>query len=86
MSLQVWLPLNGSTITENISNKTITATASSLPTGTAGTGKIGVYGYDFSTKGIRISNLKTFTTMSFALWIKLTDNTKNCHILDFRNP
>lgn len=83
MSLQVWLPLNGS-LDEKINNKNISAAAGlSLPTSGA-TGKLGP-GYTFSNNGIQISSLKTYKTMSFALWLKLTSHNL-CHIIDYRHP
>lgn len=82
MSLQVWLPLNGS-LGEKISGKTISAAAGGLPTSGA-TGKLGP-GYTFSNSGIRVSSLKTYKTMSFALWLKLTSHNL-CHIIDYRHP
>jgi hypothetical protein len=82
MSLQVWLPLNGS-LDEKISGKTVSAAADGLPTSGA-VGKLGS-GYTFSNNGIRISSLKTYKTMSFALWLKLTSHNP-CHIIDYRHP
>lgn len=82
MSLQVWLPLNGS-LDEKINNKNISAAAGlSLPTAGA-IGKLGL-GYTFSNSGIKIENIQATSQMSFAMWVKLSSNTF-CHLLDFRS-
>jgi hypothetical protein len=55
MSLQIWLPLNGS-LDEKISGKTVVAAAGrSLPSSGAD-GKLGS-GYTFSSSGIKIDNV-----------------------------
>ncbi len=81
MSLQIWLPLNGS-LDEKISGKIVSAaTGRSLPSAGA-VGKLGS-GYTFSSSGIKIANIQATSQMSFAMWVKLNSNTL-CHLLDFR--
>lgn len=80
MGLIAWLPLNNEKLVDYAGNKP--STSLSLPTFNTDIGKVGG-SYFFSNHNIKIDNLYTSESMSFAIWIRFNE-LKNCHIIDYR--